>query len=120
MMDKAQDTALPAVTPREAKPSGAAMWAAPQRVLRGALVGLGNRGMTLGLLARSFKGVEIAWIVDRSRDRIVQAEQILGGDLRQATELGEPLGDPDVDFVIVAVPDYLHRSIAEPAFQAGK
>ena len=41
-------------------------WSSPDRPLRCAVFGLGNRGIGLGILARSFAGIEIAWVVDQS------------------------------------------------------
>lgn len=95
-------------------------WISPPRPLRCAVFGLGNRGIWLGTLARSFAGIEIAWVVDRSKERIAEGIKLFGDRVQGTTEFSAPLADPDVDIVIVAVPDYLHRSIAEPAFRAGK
>jgi predicted dehydrogenase len=84
------------------------------------IFGLGNRGMALGKLAQSFAGVEIGWVVDQSEGRIAEALKLFGNDVRGTTDILEPLADSSVDIVIVAVPDHLHRSVAEPAFRAGK
>ena len=65
-------------------------------------------------------GVEIAWVVDRSTDRIAETQKKFGPDAAGTTDILEPLADPKVDIVIVAVPDNLHRAVAEPAFLAGK
>ena len=88
--------------------------------MRCAIFGLGNRGIGLGLLAKSFAGIEIAWAVDRSEERVAEALKLFGGDVRGGTDSRPPLLDPMIDIVIVAVPDHLHRAIAEPAFRAGK
>ncbi len=95
-------------------------WSRPARPLRCAIFGLGNRGMWLGTLAEQFAGVEIAWVVDRSHERIVEALKLFRYGVRGTTDMNEPLADPDVDIVVVAVPDYLHRAFAVPAFDAGK
>ena len=81
---------------------------------------LGNRGIGLGMLARSFAGTDIAWVVDQSATRVAEAVALFGKDVRGSTDISAPLTDASVDIVIVAVPDYLHRMIAEPALRAGK
>lgn len=95
-------------------------WSKPDRSLRCAIFGLGNRGLALGALAKSFAGVEISWLVDQSEDRVAEASMLFGGDVRGTNDIARPLADPDVDIVFVTVPDYLHRSVAEPAFGARK
>jgi len=95
-------------------------WRRPDRPLRCAIFGLGNRGLGLGVLARGFSGVEIAWVVDQSERRITQARELFCADVRGTTDARLALADPSVDIAIVTVPDNIHRSIAEPAFLAGK
>ncbi len=95
-------------------------WSLPGHRLRCVIVGLGNRGLWLGTLARSFAGVEIAWAVDKSEERVAEALKLFGDGVRGTTDSLMPLSDPRVDIVFVTVPDHLHRSIAEPAFRAGK
>lgn len=112
---------LPPVTRTEVEsPERKRVWQAPPRPLRCAIYGLGNRGLRLAALAGSMAGVEIAWMVDRSADRVAEAQKELGADVAGTTELLKPLADPSVDIVIVATPDNLHRAVAEPAFLAGK
>lgn len=100
--------------------SDAADWQRPGRPLRCALLGLGNRGIWLGTLAQQFAGVEVAWVVDESRERIAEALKLFRHNARGTIDFVEALADPTVDIVIVAVPDYLHREVAVPAFLAGK
>lgn len=95
-------------------------WRPAEQPLRCAIVGLGNRGMRLGLLARSFAGIEIVWAVDRSEQRVAEALALFGAGAQGGTDSHAALHDPKVDIVIVAVPDYLHRAIAEQAFRTGK
>ena len=96
-------------------------WVRPERPLRCALFGVGNRGVGLAKLTQGFEGVEIAWVVDCSEDRIAAALDALGNPgTRGTTEIWRPLADPSVDAVFVTVPDHLHRQIAEPAFLARK
>ncbi|WP_422003177.1 Gfo/Idh/MocA family protein [Reyranella sp.] len=95
-------------------------WTRPQRPLRCAFFGLGNRGLGLMQLARSYPGVEIAWVMDRSAQRVREALTLCGHGARGTTDMAVPLADETVDIVFVTVPDHLHRAIAEPAFAAGK
>jgi len=96
------------------------IWTEPPRPLRCAVYGLGNRGVLLGRRASVLAGVEVTWLVDVSGDRIAEARTAFGEAARGTTSLVEPLSDPDLDIVIVAVPDHLHRTVAEQAFRAGK
>ncbi len=102
--------------PHEPEPE----WTRPDRPLRCAVIGLGNRGLGLARLAESFAGVEISWCVDRSPQRVREALKLFGTNARGTTEVAVPLGDANVDIVFVTVPDHLHRDVAVPAFAAGK
>jgi predicted dehydrogenase len=66
------------------------------------------------------KGVQVRWLVDVSPDRISETQKALGTPAKGTTSFLDPLNDPELDIVIVAVPDNLHRAVAEPAFLAGK
>lgn len=96
------------------------VWERPPRPLRCAVYGLGNRGVSLATMAKSFDGVEITWLVDASVQRIEDCRELFGRAVRTTTDLLEPLADPDLDAVIVAIPDNLHRAVAEAAFDSGK
>lgn len=95
-------------------------WSPPPRLLRCAVVGLGNRGLGLANLAQSFEGVEISWVVDRTAERLAEAPKFFGTNIKVTTNVSEALADDTVDVVFVTVPDHLHREVAEPAFDAGK
>lgn len=115
--------AAPAMDAREVEPEADTPqpeWTKPERPLRCAVFGVGNRGLSLAQLAESFAGVEIAWVVDRSPERVREALKLFGSDARGTTDIAVPLADAAVDIVVVTVPDHLHRDIAEPAFVAGK
>lgn len=119
--DRAYTVALLSAQPATADGVGASSTSGkPEWPLRCAVIGLGNRGMWLGRLVQSLGGSEVAWVVDRSEERVAEAIKAFGGEAQGGADISAPLLDPNVDAVFVTVPDYLHREIAEPAFRAGK
>lgn len=101
--------------------SYAAEWVAPERPLRCAVLGLGNRGGALARMLTRFDGVQVAWLADASRERAEQLRRELGGrDIETAADIAAPLADPVVDIVLVTLPDHLHVFAAQQAFRAGK
>jgi predicted dehydrogenase len=99
---------------------GVAEWHPPDRPLRCAVLGLGNRGGSLARLIAGLSGVQITWLVDHSQDRLAELEHYAGGDIETSADIAAPLADPNVDAVLVTLPDHLHRVAAEQAFRAGK
>jgi predicted dehydrogenase len=96
-------------------------WTAPERAVRCAVLGIGNRGRALARLLAGFEGVEIAWLVDVSPDRMAQlALPVAASTVRTTADFAEALADPGVDLALVTLPDHLHRAAAEQAFRAGK
>jgi predicted dehydrogenase len=96
-------------------------WRSPERTLRCAIIGLGNRGRALGRLLAPLDGVEIAALVDPSEDRIAEfRKHVSCPEAMPAAEAATVFGAPQVEAVFVTVPDHLHRAVAEPAFRAGK
>ena len=96
-------------------------WAAPDRPLRCAILGLGNRGYALARIAAGLTGVEITWLVDAATARTAQVKANIGlPEARTGTDFVAALSDTAVDAVFIALPDYLHRLAAEQAFRAGK
>lgn len=107
---------------RAIAPSGAGQqWAAPDRPIRCAVLGLGNRGRALARIVAGLAGVELSWLVDTAPDRIAQVlAEVDRPGARTGTDFAAALSDPTIDAVIVALPDHLHRLAAEQAFQADK
>ena len=96
-------------------------WSAPDRPLRCAVLGLGNRGRALTRIAAGLAGVEIAWLVDTAPARTAQVQANIGlPEARTSTDFVEALSDPTIDAVVITLPDHLHRLAAEQAFRAGK
>lgn len=99
----------------------ALQWSPAAHPVRCAVVGLGNRGRALARILSGLAGVEITLIVDNSTDRLRQLPtQVNCHDARTSIDFRAAVADPAIDAVFVTVPDYLHRRVAEPAFQAGK
>lgn len=108
---------LRAITP----PGYMAEWSAPDRPLRCAVVGLGNRGWSLARLVTRLDGAKVAWLVDSSAERASELRNHIGvPGLQTGPDLSTALADPGVDAVFVTLPDHLHRAAAEQAFRAGK
>lgn len=96
-------------------------WSAPDRPLRCAILGLGNRGRALARIAAGLPGVEIAWLVDAASARVAQVQADIDlPDAQTGADFVAALSDPAVDAVFVTLPDHLHRIAAEQAFRAGK
>lgn len=101
--------------------SAGQQWSAPNRPLRCAIVGLGNRGRALTRIAAGFAGVEIVWLVDSASARVAQVQTDINlPEARSGTNFAAALSDPTVDAVFITLPDHLHRLAAEQAFRAGK
>ena len=97
---------------------------APQRVspndrVRVALIGNGIRGN--GDAQESMiAGSEIVAVADVYVGRLTRAKEQWGNGIFTTRDYREVLARPDVDAVIIAVPDHWHRKIAVDAMNAGK
>lgn len=116
LLEPAKDVHALAASTAGARP----VWTRPDKTIRCAVVGVGNRGLWLGGLAQGMAGVEVAWLIDHSPSRLADAMKLFGKDVRGATRMDDMLTDPGIDAVIVTVPDDQHRHVAEAAFRAGK
>jgi len=96
----------------------------PQRVspndrVRVALIGNGIRGngdARESLMA----GSEIVAVADVYQGRLARAKEQWGDGIFTTRDYREVLARPDVDAVIIAVPDHWHRKMAVDAMNAGK
>ena len=96
-------------------------WAAPDRTLGCAIIGLGARGVSFARRLSRFDGVELRWLADLSEDRLAACLDGLSGPSPQLTaDAQRAIADPAVEAVFITVPDVLHRSMAVAAFAAGK
>lgn len=100
--------------------AGLSQWLPPPRLLRCAVVGLGNRGTALAQLAQGLPGVDIAWVIDERPERLQEVPNLFGCGAKVTARLPDALADPRLDIVFVTLPDHLHREVAVAAFDAGK
>lgn len=121
-VERAERYPSPASVVRAITPDAArAQWTPSDRILRCAVVGLGNRGRALAKILAGLDGVETAWLIDASADRAQEAQVQIGSrDTAADVDFTSAVRDPQVDAIFVTLPDHLHRAVAEPAFRAGK
>lgn len=94
-----------------------------EKCRRIALVGCGHRGIIgfLGSLKAIGRSDAVRALCDINPVRLqVAAEFLANEDCRTYTCVEEVLGDPEINTVIVATPDYTHADIVESCYRAGK
>jgi predicted dehydrogenase len=92
---------------------------AAERAVRVGVVGLGYWGPNLARNFAAIPGCELAWLCDDSeqaRSRLAAAFPAA----RTTGEIGELLGDPELDAVVLATPVPTHAELAIAVAQAGK
>jgi len=82
------------------------------------IIGLRMGSSHLGA-ARQLPGVAVRAICDLDPDRLAQVQRESGVE-RACLDYRELLDDPELDLVVVATPDHLHREHTVAALQAGK
>lgn len=83
-----------------------------------AIVGAGTMGTIHARSCMDIPEADVAWVVDTDIARATALADAFGA--RATDDPDEALADPDVKAVIVAVPTYLHRAVAERAAARGK
>src|SRR3954454_25067486 len=98
------------------------IWAADtsEQKIRFASIGMGVRGCDVLKAALQVPGGECVSISDLYDGRLRAGREIVQKDLLTTKRYKEILDRKDVDAVIIAVPDHLHRRLVEDACAAGK
>ena len=85
-----------------------------------ACIGLGIMGQGDVATAVTVPGVRLAAVADVYQGRLDKAKEMYGKDIFTTRDYREILARPDIDAVIVAVPDHWHQIMACDAMKAGK
>jgi predicted dehydrogenase len=89
------------------------------RLVRVAVAGLGYWGPNLARNLAAVEGCEVAWLCDASPETLARVGT-QHPTARQATDLGEVLGDDTLDAVVLATPVPTHADLAVRVLEAGK
>ena len=94
------------------------------RTLRWGIIGTGTRGAGTHVpVLKAVPGAEIAALCDVSEERLGSAAARAGKDGKPPAtydDYQKLLGSPDVDAVVIATPNLLHREMFLAAVQSGK
>lgn len=90
----------------------------PQRPIRAALIGVGAWARVLANAAALSNRIDFVCCVGRNPDKLKAFSRDTG--LPPHLEIRSALDDPDIDAVILAVPNELHFALAELAARSGK
>lgn len=92
----------------------------PNDKIRLATVGMGIQGHNDTKNALSNAGVEFVAAADLYTDRLTRIKELQGNQIFTTRDYRELLARPDIDALIVAVPDHWHDTITIDALNAGK
>ncbi len=87
------------------------------RTIGGAVIGYGGMGHFHGEKMRTVDGIRLVGVYDIDPERCRFAEK---EGIHAYASRAELLADPEIDLVVVATPNDVHREIALDAFAAGK
>lgn len=95
------------------------LYAGPNDRLRGAVLGVGNRG-TFHVEAFKEHGAEVMAVCDVYEPHLERALAKASPGAKGYEDYREILDDPSIDFVVVSTPDHWHARMAVDAMNAGK
>jgi len=85
-----------------------------------ALIGAGGQGQGDASHAVKVPGAKLVAVSDLYDSRLAHARERWGNDLQTTKDYHEILARPDIDAVIIATPDFWHKTAAVDAMNAGK
>ena len=85
-----------------------------------ALIGSGNMGVSDATTCITVPGVKLVAVCDLYDGRLAAAKKRWGNDIYTSRDYREILERPNVDAVIIAVPDFWHKDISVAAMDKGK
>jgi predicted dehydrogenase len=85
-----------------------------------ALIGAGGQGQGDASQAVKVPGAKLVAVSDLYDSRLARAKERWGNDLQTTKDYREILARPDIDAVIIATPDFWHKTAAVDAMNAGK
>ena len=88
--------------------------------LQVALIGAGGQGQSDTSHLVKVPGVKLVAVADCYDGRLTRCKERFGADLQTTRDYHEILSRPDVDAVIIATPDFWHKTAAVDAMKAGK
>jgi predicted dehydrogenase len=97
--------------------NSAAMSVKPVRV---GFIGVGIRGTLLMEAAKGIAGVEIAAAADCYKGHLDRAKELISPTVQTTGDYRQILSRPDIDAVVIGVPDHWHLKMTEEALSAGK
>src|ERR1019366_2157044 len=88
--------------------------------LQVALIGAGGQGQSDTSHLVKVPGVKLVAVADCYDGRLARCKERFGADLQTTRDYREILSRPDIDAVIIATPDFWHKTAAVDAMKAGK
>ena len=85
-----------------------------------ALIGAGNMGTADASTCITVPGVKLVAVCDLYDGRLADAKKRWGNDIFTTRDYREILERPDIDAVIIGVPDFWHKDISVAAMNKGK
>ncbi len=88
--------------------------------LQVALIGAGGQGQGDAMHASHVPGVKVVAVSDCYDGRLARGKERFGNDIQTTRDYHEILARKDIDAVIIATPDFWHKTAAVDAMNAGK